>query len=174
MIALAAALVRPSVDPAVEYVRALPWTPAILVLGEHVRSPWSRAAFALTRRHPGRGRRTRSRWPAGRSRSSSPRAAAARSPSVWPASPSLAGGAGAALVAGVARRPGPPRIAPGNEQRLLALAVIAVISVAVSIAVCAVDWPAWDGGRESPPRPRPSVARSGRPACSACSPAATG
>ncbi len=138
-------LVQPSVDPAVEYVRQLPWVPSILAAGA---ASFVAAAFALTRRHPGE---------AGLAFT-------------------LAGGAlglvlaelgqgrlgfavtwvaacvaiGAALTAGVARRvPGAPRTAPGNEQRLLALAMVGVLGAAVAVAALAVDWPDRDAASVS-------------------------
>ena len=133
-------LVQPSVDPAVELVRGLPWSPAILLLGAIA----ALASFAgLTRRHPGEAALFFAT--AGGALALALAEAGRGAIGFGIAGTSLALAAGAALVAGVARRiPEAPRIAPGNEQRLLALAVVGLVAVAVAIALFAVDWPAWD------------------------------
>jgi hypothetical protein len=139
------ALVQPSVDPAVALVRGLPWSPAILVLGAVA----ALLAFAaLTRRHPGEA----ALFFAGAGGSIGLALAEGGRGALGfgVAGTSLALASGAALVAGVARRiPEAPRIAPGNEQRLLALAVVGFVAVAVAIALFAVDWPAWDAAAAS-------------------------
>ena len=139
------ALLQPSVDPAVEYVRQLPWAPSILLAGAVA---LGFAAFALTRRHPGE---------AGLAFTLAGGALAlvllevGQGPlgfaTAWVAA---CVAAGAALVAGVARRvPGAPRTAPGNEQRLLALGIVSVLAAAVAIAALAVDWPGRDAASVS-------------------------
>jgi hypothetical protein len=144
-LALAQALVRPSVDPAVEYVRALPWTPAILVLGAVAVIA---SVFALTRRHPGESALAFALAGGAIALVLAENGRGALAFGVAGLALPLA--AGAALVAGLVRRiPEAPRTAPGNEQRLLALAVIGVVSGAVGIAVFAVDWPAWDAAAAS-------------------------
>ncbi|MEO6463092.1 MAG: hypothetical protein ABIP29_08455 [Candidatus Eisenbacteria bacterium] len=134
------ALVQPSVDPAVALVRALAWSPAILLLGAAA----ALAAFAaLTRRHPGEAALFFALFggAVGLVLAEGGRGALA----FGVAGTCLPLAAGAALVAGVARRiPEASRLAPGNEQRLLALAVVGLVAAAVGIAVFAVDWPTWD------------------------------
>lgn len=133
-------LVQPSVDPAVEYVRALPWAPSLLLAGG---ASLAFAAFALTRRHPGE---------AGLAFALATFALGLVCAELGQGALGFAtaaigacAGAGTALVAGLARRaPGAPRVAPGNEQRLLALALVAVLATALAVAALAVDWPRRD------------------------------
>ena len=139
------ALVQPSVDPAVEYVRQLPWAPSILLAGA---ASLGFASFALTRRHPGEaglaftlagGALALVLVELGQGRLGFAVAWVAACVAL-----------GAALVAGVARRvPGAPRTAPGNEQRLLALGLVAVLAAAIAIAALAVDWPRRDAASVS-------------------------
>ena len=155
------ALLQPSVDPAVEYVRQLPWAPSILLAGA---ASLGFASFALTRRHPGEaglaftlagGALALVLVELGQGRLGFATAWVAACVAL-----------GAALVAGVARRvPGAPRTAPGNEQRLLALAS----------SPC---WPrrsraprSRSTGRDATPRrcrPPSPRARWARPGSSAC------
>ncbi len=137
---IALALVQPSVDPALALVRGLSWSPAILLLGGLA----TLAAFAAhTRRHPGEAALFFALYGGVVALVLAEGGRGALAFGV--AGTCLPLAAGAALVAGVARRiPEAPRTAPGNEQRLLALAIVALVAGAVAIAVFAVDWPVWD------------------------------
>lgn len=132
--------VQPSVDPAVEFVRALPWAPAVLAAGGLALLA---ATFALTRRHPGEAALAFALVGGALALVLAELGRGALAFGL--AGIGLVLAAGAALVAGIARRvPAAPRTAPGNEQRLLALGVTGLVAAAVTIAVLAVDWPAWD------------------------------
>ncbi len=131
---------NPAFDPALDYVRALPWAPSILVVGGIAVLC---ALFALTRRHPGE---------AGLGLGACGLAlmlvlAELGRPALglallWVA---ILLGTGVAFVAGSARAvPGARRTAPGNEQRLLALGVVGLLAGAITVPALAVDWPGFE------------------------------
>ncbi|MGH7726211.1 MAG: hypothetical protein ACREOU_12360 [Candidatus Eiseniibacteriota bacterium] len=131
---------NPALDPAVDYVRALPWVPSILAAGAIALVC---AIFALARRHPGE---------AGLGLGAAGLAlllvlAELGRPTLglsllWVA---VLVGTGAAFVAGTARAvPGAPRVAPGNEQRLLAIGIAGLLMGSLTVAALAVDWPEFD------------------------------
>lgn len=131
---------NPALDPALDYVRGLPWAPSILVAGAAaVLCAW----FALTRRRTGEsslafgvlgialGLILAELGKAGVGMAL-----------IWVA---LTLGTGVALVADTARAiPGAPRTAPGNQQRLLGLGVVGLLVGAWVIAALAVDWPSFE------------------------------
>ena len=133
---------NPSTGPAVEYVRALPWAPSILAVG-------AIAAFAqgvaLTRRHPGEA----GLWGATASASLFLVFAEIGRPALGAALFAAAVGlaaAGSMVSFAVRALPGAPRIAPGNEQRVLAFAVVGLLTGAWLVSGLAVDWPEWESG----------------------------
>ena len=139
------ALVQPSVDPAVAYVRALPWAPSILAAGA---AALALAAIAMTRRHPGEAALAFALCGGALGLVLAELGKGGLAFGVAGTGAVIA--AAAALVAGVARRvPEAPRVAPGNDQRTLALAVVLLLAAAVTIAVLAVDWPGWDAALAS-------------------------
>jgi len=129
-------------NPAFDYVRALPWAPSILIAGAVAIVC---ALFALTRRHPGEA-------------SLGAVASAGALVLVFaeigrPAlgiallASAAAFATAASLVAFSARAvPGAPRTAPGNEQRMLAVAVVGLLTGTWLVPALAVDWPDWDSG----------------------------
>jgi hypothetical protein len=54
--------------------------------------------------------------------------------------------AGSIVAFAVRALPGAPRVAPGNEQRVLAFAVVALLTGAWLVSGLAVDWPEWASG----------------------------
>jgi NADH:ubiquinone oxidoreductase subunit K len=134
--------VNPTTGPALEYVRGLPWAPSILAAGA---AAALMAAVALTRRHPGE---------AGLFGILSSAAlflvfAEIGEPALGITLLAIAVGLAAAgsLVAFAVRAvPGAPRVAPGNEQRVLALAVVGLLTGSWLVSGLAVDWPDWEPG----------------------------
>jgi NADH:ubiquinone oxidoreductase subunit K len=128
--------------PALEYVRALPWAPSILAAGA---GSVLLAVIALTRRHPGE---------AGLFGVASAGALLLVFAEIDQATLgamvfAIAGGlaaAGSIVAFAVRALPGAPRVAPGNEQRVLALAVVALLTGAWLVSGLAVDWPEWASG----------------------------
>jgi hypothetical protein len=126
--------------PALEYVRGLPWAPSILAAGGGAALV---SALALTRRHPGE---------AGLLGVVSSAVlflvfAELGQPGLGIAllAISIALAAAGSLVAFAVRAvPGAPRVAPGNEQRVLAIAVVALLTGAWLVSGLAVDWPEWE------------------------------
>jgi NADH:ubiquinone oxidoreductase subunit K len=136
---------NPTTGPALEYVRALPWAPSILAVGG---AAALLAAIALTRRHPGEAVLI----------------GVASSALLFLVFAEIGQGAlgivllaiaiglaaAASIVAFAVRAvPGAPRVAPGNEQRVLALAVVALLTGAWLVSGLAVDWPEWEPGTVS-------------------------
>lgn len=130
---------NPTTGPALEYVRALPWAPSILAAGA---LSAMLSALALTRRHPGE---------AGLLGVISSSAlflvfAEIGQPGLGITLLAISIGLAAAgsLVAFAVRAvPGAPRVAPGNEQRVLAIGVVALLTGAWLVSGLAVDWPDW-------------------------------
>ena len=133
---------NPTTGPALEYVRALPWAPSILAAGAVSALA---AAFALTRRHPGE---------AGLISIVSAAAlllvfAEIGHPALGVAllGVSIALAAAGSMVAFAVRAlPGAPRVAPANEQRILAFVVVVLLTGSWLVSGLAVDWPAWEPG----------------------------
>ena len=133
---------NPTTGPALDYVRALPWAPSILAAGG---AAVLLAVIALTRRHPGE---------AGLYGIASAAALllvfaeidqATIGAMVLAIAVGLAA-AGSIVAFAVRALPGAPRVAPGNEQRVLALAVVALLTGAWLVSGLAVDWPQWASG----------------------------
>jgi hypothetical protein len=134
--------VNPTTGPALEYVRALPWAPSILAAGGGAALL---AAFALTRRHPGEA----SLLGVASSALLFLVFAEIGRPELGAAllAMTVALAAAASLVAFTVRAlPGAPRVAPANEQRVLAIAVVALLTGAWLVSGLAVDWPEWAPG----------------------------
>jgi hypothetical protein len=139
------ALVEPSVDPALAYVRALPWAPSILAAGA---AALALAAVAMTRRHPGEAALAFALCGGALALVLAELGRGELGFGVAGVGTVIA--AAAALVAGVARRvPEAPRVAPGNDQRTLAVGVVLLLGAAVTIAALAVDWPGWNAALAS-------------------------
>ena len=131
---------NPTTGPAIEYVRALPWAPSILAVGALVVVTGS---AALTRRHPGEA----GLWGALSSALLFLVFAEIGQPALgvalFASSVGLAA-AGSIVAFAVRAVPGAPRTAPGNEQRVLAIAVVALLTGAWLVSGLAVDWPEWE------------------------------
>jgi NADH:ubiquinone oxidoreductase subunit K len=138
MIALA---VDPKVEPALELVREAPWAIDVVVCGAVAVAA---AGFALTRRHPGEASVGFGVTGLAIALVLARAGQAALGLGAFWLSCTL--GAAVAVAAHSARlAPDAPRTAPGNEQRLLALAVTGLLGGAWLVAALAVDWPAWNG-----------------------------
>jgi hypothetical protein len=133
---------NPTTGPAIEYVRALPWAPSILAVGAVATVT---QVFALTRRHPGEA----GLWGVVSAASLFLVFAEIGQPALgvalFAASVGLAA-AGSMVSFAVRAIPGAPRIAPGNEQRVLAFAVVGLLTGAWLVSGLAVDWPEWESG----------------------------
>ncbi len=131
---------NPAPSPALDFVRALPWTPSILVAGV---ASVALTAAALARRHPAEAG-------LGAALSTAPLAvvfAGLGRPALGAAlcAAHVALAAGAALVAYAVRAvPGAARIAPGNEQRVLALAIVGLLLGVGLVSILGVDWEGFD------------------------------
>jgi hypothetical protein len=131
----------PSTSPALEYVRALPWSVGMLVAGG---AAVLATAIALPRRHP-------SEAALGSALATVPLAlvfAGVGRPALGAAlcAAHTALAASAALVAYAVRAvPGAPRTAPGNEQRVLALAIVGLLAGVALVSTVAVEWDVVDG-----------------------------
>lgn len=133
---IAVAAMSPTPSPAVEYLRALPWSATILVAGA---AAVAMTALALPRRHPAEAG-------LGAALATAPLAvvfAGIGRPALGAAlcAAHVALAASAALVAYAVRAvPDAPREAPGNEQRALALAIVGLLAGVALIPLLAVDW----------------------------------
>jgi len=131
----------PTTGPAVEYVRALPWSAAILVAGA---ASVLGTALALPRRHPAEAG-------LGAALSTAPLTlvfAGIGRPALGAAlcAGHIALAASAALVAYAVRAvPDAPREAPGNEQRVLALAIVGLLAGVALVPLLAVEWDSVEG-----------------------------
>jgi hypothetical protein len=131
----------PTPSPAVDFVRALPWSLTMLAAGG---AAVLGTALSLPRRHPAEAG-------LGAALSTAPLALVftgvgrpALGAALCAAHVALA--ASAALVSYAVRAvPGAPRIAPGNEQRMLALAVVGLLAGTALVSTLAVEWEAIDG-----------------------------
>ncbi len=133
-------MIDPRVEPALDFVREAPWALDVVVMGAFAVGA---SAFALTRRHPGEA----SVGFAITGFALGLVLARAGAPALGLGACWLAAtlGAAVAVAAHSARlSPDAPRHAPGNEQRVLALAVTALLGGAWLVAALAVEWPAWD------------------------------
>jgi len=131
---------NPAPSPALDFLRALPWAPSILVAGA---ASVALTAAALARRHPAEAG-------LGAALSTAPLAvvfAGLGRPALGAAlcAAHVVLAASAALVAYAARAvPGAPRIAPGNEQRVLALAIVGLLLGVGLVSILGVDWDGFD------------------------------
>ena len=136
---------NPTTGPALDYVKALPWAPSILAAGG---AAVLLAIGALTRRHPGEAGLFAVLSGAGLLLVFAELGEAVVGATVFVIATALAA-AGSIVAFAVRALPGAPRVAPGNEQRVLALAVIALLTGAWLVSGLAVDWPAWAPGAVS-------------------------
>jgi hypothetical protein len=133
---------NPTTGPALEYVKALPWAPSILAAGG---ASVMLAVVALTRRHPGEAGLIGVVSAALLFLVFAEIGQAGTGATVFAIAVALA--AAASIVAFAVRAlPGAPRVAPGNEQRILAFAVVALLTGAWLVSGLAVDWPQWAPG----------------------------
>lgn len=138
--AAAAPELTPHAGPALDVVRAMPWSPAILGAGA---AATITATYALTRRHPGEGSLGLAAAGACAALALAEMGRGALGVALAWVACTLAA-AGALVAESVRRVPGAPRTAPGNEQRLLALGTVGLLGGAWTVAGLAVDWDQWN------------------------------
>jgi len=130
----------PAPSPALDFVRALPWSPGMLAAGS---VSVIATAASLARRHPAEAG-------IGAALSSAPLVvvfAGVGRPALGAAlcAAHVVLAAAASLVAYAARAvPGAPRTAPGNEQRVLALAIVGLLLGVGLVSALGVDWQGFD------------------------------
>ena len=133
---------NPTTGPALDYVKALPWAPSILAAGG---ASVLLAMLALTRRHPGEAALFGVMSASGLVLVFAEIGQAGTGATVFAIAVGLAA-AGSIVAFAVRALPGAPRVAPGNEQRILAFAVVALLTGAWLVSGLAVDWAEWEPG----------------------------